>query len=76
MCIFKEFYFGIKVGVSDFWNVELNFLVCVFCFIRVGGIIEEFLKLKWSVFFLNYSIYEVVEFVIKEIVYIILNMNK
>lgn len=48
----------------------------MFCFIRVGGIIEEFLKLKWSVFFLNYSIYEVVEFVIKEIVYIILNMNK
>lgn len=74
--IFKEFHFGIKAGVSDLRNVELNPSACVLRLTRAGGIIEEPPKSKWSVFFPNHSTYEAVEFATKETAYTTLNTNK
>lgn len=66
---FEELHLGIKTGISDLRNVELNPSACLLQLTRAGGIIEKPPKLKWNVFFPNHSTYEVVEFATQEIAF-------
>lgn len=73
---YEEFRLGIKTGLSNLRNVELNPSACLLRLTKAGGIIEEPPESKWSVFFPNHSTYEAVEFATKETAYTTLNTNK
>lgn len=64
---FDELHLGIKTGLSDLQNVELNPSACLLRLTRAGGIIEKSPKVKWNTFFPNHSTYEAVEFAMQEI---------
>ena len=65
--IFDELHLGIKTGLSDLQNIELNPSACILRLTRAGGIIEKPPKIKWNTFFPNHSTYEAVEFAMQEI---------
>lgn len=64
---FGELHLGIKTGLSDLQNVELNPSACLLRLTRAGGIIEKPPRIKWNAFFPNHSTYEAVELAIQEI---------
>ena len=64
---FDELHLGIKTGLNDLQNVELNPSACLLRLTRAGGIIEKPPKVKWNTFFPNHSTYEAVEFAMQEI---------
>lgn len=73
---FEELHLGIKTGLSDLQNAELNPSACILRLTRAGGIIEKPPKLKWNVFFPNHSTYEAVEFAMQEIAFTTLRTDK
>ena len=73
---FDELHLGIKTGLSDLQNVELNPSACVLRLTRAGGIIEKPPKIKWNALFPNHSTYEAVEFVMQEVATTTLRTSK
>ena len=73
---FDELHLGIKTGLSDLQNVELNPSACILRLTRAGGFIENPPKIKWNSFFPNHSTYEAVEFAVQGIATATLRSSK
>lgn len=73
---FEDLHLGIKTGLNDLRNVEINPSACLLRLTRAGGIIDKPPKLKWNVFFPNHSTYEAVEFATQELAFTALRADK